>query len=140
MDFDDEWELLSDEDYLEISDEAGKQIYSPAASVVHMNYFISQPFPQFVKTSANQILHAPDRDQPIQSKIESFSADQDPISQDFFNKLKEAQSVDMKVEDPRKLNAEMAIEDDDGANAWKRSLSALCSFGAPIPDSHRREG
>lgn len=117
MDFDDEWELL------EISAEAGKQIYSrnpSAASVVHMNY------PQFVETTTNQILHAPDRDQPIQSKIESFSADQDPISQDLFNKLKEAESVDMKVEspkyeareDPRKLNSGM-----------ERSLSGLCSFG-----------
>ncbi|KAG6426266.1 hypothetical protein SASPL_110487 [Salvia splendens] len=129
IDVDDEWELLSDEDYLEINDEAGKQIYS----VVHMNYFISQLSPQFVETTTNQLLHASDRDQPIQSKIESFNADQDPISQDFFNKLKEAESVDMKVEspkyeareDPRKLNSEMAIED-DGANAWKWSLSSLC--------------
>ncbi|KAG6396880.1 hypothetical protein SASPL_143038 [Salvia splendens] len=112
MDVDDEWELLSDEDYLEISDEAGKQIYL----VVHMNYFISQPSPQFVETTTNQLLHAPDRDQPIQNKIESFSADQDPISKDFFNKFKEAESVHMKVEspkyeareDPRKLNSEMA--------------------------------
>ncbi|KAG6425031.1 hypothetical protein SASPL_115454 [Salvia splendens] len=106
------WELLSDEDYLEISDEAGKQIYL----VVYMNYFISQPSPQFVETTTNQLLHAPDRDQPIQNKIESFSADQDPISKDFFNKFKEAESVHMKVEspkyeareDPRKLNSEMA--------------------------------
>ncbi|KAG6421371.1 hypothetical protein SASPL_117922 [Salvia splendens] len=127
MDVDDEWELISDEDYLEISDEAVQPIYS----VVHMNYFISQPSPQFVETTTNQLLHAPDHDQPIRSKIESFSADQDPISQDFFNKLKEAESVHMKVEspkyeageDPRKLNSEMASR----MTTPKRSLSGLCS-------------
>ncbi|XP_057768753.1 uncharacterized protein LOC130988805 [Salvia miltiorrhiza] len=145
MEVEDEWELLSDEGYLEISDDAGKQIYSrnPAAAVVvHTNYFICPPPPQFVETTASRLLPAPDPDQPIQINIES---DQDPISQVFFKKMKEAEFVDMKVEspkpskfeakeDPCKFDAEMAIENekDDGANAWKRSLSgigAICSFG-----------
>lgn len=151
MEVEDEWELLSDEGYLEISDDAGKQIYSrntaaaSATAVVHMNYFICPPPPQFVETTTvNRLLPGPgpDPDQPI-----PINTEQDPISQVFFKKMKEAEFVDMKVEspkpskfeakeDPCEFDAEMAIENenekDDGANAWKRSLSgigAICSFG-----------
>lgn len=158
MDVDDEWELLSDDGFLEITDDGGgNQIYrrnnsSPAAvaaaAVLHANYFIcpSSPPPLFLRTTAAN-------DQPIQINIESFrkdegGADQDPISQVFFKK--QAEFVDMKVESPKPAKFEpnfqfedkdMAIEekekddsDDEDDDVWKRRLGgigigAICSFG-----------
>ncbi|CAA3021011.1 uncharacterized protein LOC111384891 [Olea europaea subsp. europaea] len=70
-----EWELLPDDGFLEIHDDGGKKIYSRKygsgpAGVLETNYFVSS------------------------------EADQDPVSQVFFKKMKEPEFVDMKVESP----------------------------------------
>lgn len=157
MDVEDEWELLSDEGFLEINED---QIYSrkssPSAVVIQMNYFICPP-------PSNQFVEAtvldpppPNRLLPPSVEIKMESLDQDPVSQVFFKKMRETEFVDMKVDSPKpsavvpQIEANFQFEEDKGemdskmvegeredlerggANVWKWSLNgigAICSFG-----------
>lgn len=158
MEVEDEWELLSDDGLLQISNDAtaaANQICS-RSTVFNTNYFICPSSPsQFVETTADRGRENDcDRDQPVQMiNIDSFSTggvDRDPFSQVFFKKMKEAEFVDIKVESPKfeakanyqfeekadpRENEMKEVEydlEEDGANVWKWSLSgigAICSFG-----------
>lgn len=145
MDVEEEWELLSDEGFLDINDD---HIYSrkSAATVFQTNYFICPP-PSVDYLLPVPIDLPPPFDEPVQIlKMESF--DEDPISQVFFKKMKEAEFVDMKVESPKSSSAivpqiggtnfqfeekaEEMIEGGGDEGVWKRGLSgigAICSFG-----------
>ncbi|KAL6532937.1 hypothetical protein OROGR_013897 [Orobanche gracilis] len=108
-----EWELLPDEGFLEISDDGRQKIYtrkdssSSSSSDIQMNYFICPP-----KTGRRHHHHhhcllpvskdLQSQQTPVDVKIKSISAgDQEPeISQVFFKKTKETEFVDMKLDSP----------------------------------------
>lgn len=142
IDVEDEWELLPDQGFLEISDDAGKQIYCrnssssvAAAAVLHSNYFSSPPR-QFLQINIEPL-----------SKDEGGGRvqDQDPISQVFFKKMKEAEFVDIRADSPKppksepnfQFDPEMVIgkdekggDEDDDVWKWKLSgIGAICSLG-----------
>lgn len=147
IDVDDDWELLPDQGYLEISDDAGKQIYrrsssSPsaaAAAVLHSNYFSSPPR-QFLQINIEPL---------SKDEVGGRVMDQDPISQVFFKKMKEAEFVDIRADSPKpppksepnfQFDPEMAIgknekgdgseDEDDDVWKWKLSgIGAICSLG-----------
>ncbi|KAL6540423.1 hypothetical protein OROMI_024306 [Orobanche minor] len=109
-----EWELLPDEGFLEISDDGGQKIYtrkdsSSSSSDIQMNYFICPP-----KTGRHRrhhqrhcLLPVPidlqSQQSPVDVNIKSVSAgDQEPeVSQIFFKKMKETEFVDMKLDSPK---------------------------------------
>lgn len=153
MDVEDEWELLSDDGFLEINDHgAGNQIYSrnsSSAVVIQMNYFICPPpSNQFVQATLPDPL-PPNRllTPPLEIKMESL--DQDPVSQVFFKKMRETEFVDMKVDLPKpsavvpQIEANFQFEEEkgemdskmvegeredlerSGANVWKWSLNGI---------------
>lgn len=153
MDVEDEWELLSDDGFLEINDHgAANQIYSrnsSSAVVIQMNYFICPP-------PSNQFVQAtlpdpppPNRLLPPPLEIKMESLDQDPVSQVFFKKMRETEFVDMKVDSPKpsavvpQIEANFQFEEEkgemdskmvegeredlerSGANVWKWSLNGI---------------
>ncbi|KAL6523768.1 hypothetical protein OROGR_017371 [Orobanche gracilis] len=106
-----EWELLPDEGFLEISDDGGQKIYtrndsSSSSSDIQMNYFICPPRPGR-RHHRHCLLPVPidlqSQQSPIDMKIKSVSAgDREPeVSQIFFKKMEETEFVDMKVDSPK---------------------------------------
>ncbi|KAL6539890.1 hypothetical protein OROHE_011661 [Orobanche hederae] len=110
-----EWELLPDEGFLEISDDGGQKIYtrkdsSSSSSDIQMNYFICPPKTGRRRRRHHQrhcLLPVPidlqSQQIPVDVKIKSVSAgDQDTeVSQVFFKKMKETEFVDMKLDSPK---------------------------------------
>ncbi|KAK9664653.1 hypothetical protein RND81_14G058600 [Saponaria officinalis] len=96
-----EWEILSDEGNIDYHDDQGvtKNNISPKFklknnTVINMDYF--KEIPQIIDD--HEI-----KDQNF-GVLGHKSDDQEMISKDFFNKLKENEFVDMKIDSPKSLN------------------------------------
>lgn len=138
----DEWDLLSDEGFLDLHDDCkdinfiSKPSPNATTSVIDMNYFknFSQPKK---KLNFSRVIHVPIQFEEIPDEItnetpkidddhhiKDGSSDeydhQEIVSQVFFKKMKENEFVDMKMESPKSLNRGILPQIDVGPYQEKK--------------------